>query len=271
MRYVFLITFRSSDTHYCLVHRWLYLRVGILHRDLSLSNIMYRIIEEENEAGVVEEKICGVLTDFDLASWTVDLKIDRTRTSQQRTGTPPFMAHGVLRGSDALHLYRHDLESLFYIMLILATHYDIQLPTEKEDGRLRTRQGSKELPYETWFGQTPHKTLAAIKQEFLLSFEHLDLSPGFEGFRDWLWDLRLSFRRGIRARQDHEELITLQQGRGNSLEAAPEFDDETLGGRVDYSALIDPVRRMKGELEGLIIRYDPSLPTPTDDEADPNK
>jgi hypothetical protein len=63
--------------------------------------------------------------------------------------------------------------------------------------------------------------------------------------------------------------VTLQQGRGNSSEdEAPEFDDETLGGHVDYSALIDPVRRLKGELEGLIIRYDPSISTPTDDEVD---
>ena len=30
------------------------------------------------------------------------------------------MAHGLLDGSDPIHLYRHDLESLFYTTLILA-------------------------------------------------------------------------------------------------------------------------------------------------------
>ena len=133
------------------------MRAGILHRDLSLSNIMYRFIWEENEAGVIE-KVCGVLTDFDLASWTDDLKKDHTKTSQQRTRTPPFMAHDLLDGSDALHLYRHDLESLFYVMLILATHYEIQHPTEEGEGGLRMRQGLEELPYENKCGSINHHT-----------------------------------------------------------------------------------------------------------------
>ena len=92
---------------------------------------MYLIAKEKNEAGVVEEKVCGVLTDFDLASWTNTLNQDYTKTSQQRTGTPPpHITHGLLDGSDGLHLYRHDLESLFYIMLILATHYKVRAPGE---------------------------------------------------------------------------------------------------------------------------------------------
>ena len=41
------------------------------------------------------------------------------------------MAHGLL---NFLHLYRHDVEPLFYIMLILATHYKIQVPKEGESG-----------------------------------------------------------------------------------------------------------------------------------------
>ena len=48
---------------------------------------------------------------------------------------PSFMVYKLLGGSDVLHLYRHDLESLFYVMLILATHYEIQPPTKKEGGR----------------------------------------------------------------------------------------------------------------------------------------
>lgn len=239
------------------------MRAGILHRDLSLSNIMYRIVWEENEVGVIEKKACGVLTDFDLASWTDDLKKDYTKTSQQRTGTPPFMAYGLLRGSDALHLYRHDLESLFYIMLILATHYEIQLPTEEEEGGLHMRQGLEELPYEMWFDQPSYRTLASLKYDFLSGSERLDLSPDFEDFRNWLGRLRRSFRKGFRAKQIHEELTAhsepMTQSDESEDEAESEFDDETLGGRVDYSTLISPVRKLKGKLEGLTIRYDPSL------------
>ena len=58
------------------------------------------------------EGVRGVLTDHDPSSRTRDLKSDYTKTSQQRTGTPPYMAHGLLTGQSPLHLYRHDIESL---------------------------------------------------------------------------------------------------------------------------------------------------------------
>jgi hypothetical protein len=48
---------------------------------------------------------------------------------------------------------------------------------------------------------------------------------------------------------------------GGSGGGAPvPFDDETLGGRVDYSAFIEPTRYLKGELEGLVIRYETTSP-----------
>jgi len=94
-----------------------------------------------------------VLTDFDLSSLTKDMTEEYGKTSQQRTGTPPFMVYELLDGSDDLHLYRHDLESLLYVMLILAMHYEIQHPTKKEKGGLCMRQGSEGLPYGLWFHQ----------------------------------------------------------------------------------------------------------------------
>ena len=241
------------------------MRAGILHRDLSPNNIMYRIVKEENAAGVVEEKVYGVLADFDLSSLTEDMKDNYTKTSQQRTGTPPFMAHELLDGLEGLHLYRHDLESLFYVMLIVATHYEIQPRTEKEEGGLRMRQGLEELPYEMWFGEPTYKALANHKHSFFSKLEDFDLSPAFEDFHDWLWDFRMSFRHGLRDKEIHKDSIAFLRRKGGASEqgAAPEFDCETLGGHVNYSAFIDPVRKLKGGLEGLIIRYDPSLPTST--------
>ena len=53
---------------------------------------------------IIKGRVYGVLTDYDLASWADRLTNDYTKTSQQRTGTPPFMAHGLLDGSDLLHL-----------------------------------------------------------------------------------------------------------------------------------------------------------------------
>ena len=226
---------------------------------------MYRIVKEENAAGVVEEKVYGVLADFDLSSLTEDMKDNYTKTSQQRTGTPPFMAHELLDGLEGLHLYRHDLESLFYVMLIVATHYEIQPRTEKEEGGLRMRQGLEALPYQKWFGEPTYDTLASHKRDFFSTRRGFNLSPDFRDFYDWLWDFYMSFRQGFRDEETHKDSIAFLRRQGGAPEqgAAPEFDCETLGGHVNYSALIDPVRKLKGGLEGLIIRYDPSLPTST--------
>ena len=96
---------------------------------------MCRIIKVMNEAGVREIKnVCEVLTDYDISSWTGPLISDCTKTSQQRTGTPPFMARGLLDGSDTFNMYRHDVESLFYIILILATRYEIEAPEQGKGG-----------------------------------------------------------------------------------------------------------------------------------------
>ena len=216
---------------------------------------MYRIIKKKKKGGVIKEKVCGVLADFDLASWTKTLNEDYTKTSQQRTGTPPFMAYGLLNGSDPLHLYRHDLESLFYIMLILTTHYEIEAPQDGEEGGIRTRD---KRPYGKWFNRQSYQDLASFKQTFFQELDDLDISPDFEDFRGWLSDLQLVFLGGIRSQGVYRE-----RKRRNGGLNTPVFDHETLGGHVDYSALINPVRELKGKLKGLIIRYDPPLSTST--------
>ncbi|KAJ3715618.1 protein kinase [Lentinula guzmanii] len=80
------------------IHQWLYECAGILHRDLSIGNIMFRRIEGKVYGGPA--------SDF-------------------RTGTRPFMSVDLLdpdwKGG---HLYRHDLESLFFIMICLACRYE---------------------------------------------------------------------------------------------------------------------------------------------------
>ena len=254
-------------THASLVHRWLYDHVGILHGDLSLNNIMCRIVKV-NRAGVTEKKVYGVLTDYDLSLWTASLTPDYAKTLQQRTGTPPFMAHELLNRIDTLHLYRHDVESLFYIILILATHYEIQAPKKGENGGVRVRQGLKKLPYQEWFDEPSYKALAAFKNHFLWGFDDLDLSPAFEDFGSWLNALHLSFSQGIYSKLDYQlEFVEYprrrRRARSSGNGVVPTFDDETLGGHVCYSTLIDPVRNLKGKLEGLVIRYDPPPPAPT--------
>ena len=144
------------------------------------------------------------------------------------------MAFGLLDGSDALHLYRHDAESLFYIMVILATHCEIRSHRKGETGGVRMRQG--EPPSKLWFGEPSYEKLAFFKKGFLSNSRYLDLSPTFEDLRVWLLHLKASFTSGfqIKERQDFQQEVRQhllaeisEQARGEVKPAA--FDDETLG------------------------------------------
>ncbi len=101
-------------TQVTLVHRWIYDHARILHRDISLGNIMWH-----ERRG----RICGVLNDFDLSSF----RENTSPSSKQRTGTRPFMAKEfhVNPSSPPLHLYRHDLESIFYVLFILVVAHKL--------------------------------------------------------------------------------------------------------------------------------------------------
>ncbi|KAF9644498.1 hypothetical protein BDM02DRAFT_3272377 [Thelephora ganbajun] len=249
------------------VHRWLHDCPGILHRDLSPNNIMYRYIEDVNAEGEREQQVYGVLTDYDLSSWTKDLKTDYSRTSQQRTGTPPYMAQELLKGTSTTHLYRHDVESLFYIMLLMCGRHMIGPtkggPDTEAKFRIVMREGN--LPYQKWFSVRDYDTLGSIKGAFFADKRAIELSPAFEDFRAWLRDLRYCFFEGFKCKlsdpsnQEETPRWKVKQAGGSASGVKPApipFDDETLGGYVDYSAIIEPTRYLKGELEGLMIRYD---------------
>ncbi|KAF8274785.1 hypothetical protein EI94DRAFT_1713047, partial [Lactarius quietus] len=91
-------------------YRWLYDVPKILHRDISLNNLMLR-----KEGG----NVYAVLNDLDLA---VNVDVQRP-SSKHRTGTKPFMAIDLLRGDPTAHMYRHDLESLFYVLVWITTRF----------------------------------------------------------------------------------------------------------------------------------------------------
>ena len=59
--------------------------------------------------------VYAVLNDLDLA---VDADVQR-QSSKHRTGTKPFMAIDLLGGEPTVHMYRHDLESLFSVLLCM--------------------------------------------------------------------------------------------------------------------------------------------------------
>ena len=84
------------------------LNAGILHRDISIGNIM--LTENEDD---------GFLIDLDLANKTSD---DQASGAPSMTGTKIFMAIGALIGEQ--HNFMHDLESFFWVLFWICIHYD---------------------------------------------------------------------------------------------------------------------------------------------------
>ncbi|KAF8146385.1 hypothetical protein K438DRAFT_1628156 [Mycena galopus ATCC 62051] len=182
-------------------YRWLYERPRIMHRDISVDNLMFRRIDG---------KIFGVLNDFDLSV----VLSDSPSTSEQRTGTAPYMALDLLMpGLPPPHLYRFDLESLFYVMVVVSCSY--------EDGA-----EIENPPFDEW----EHLGTAKLWDQKTIFFCNLvpPPTPGFVGFNNLNQSLAMLFVNGFRARRSHELRASL--GRG----LATDFDDRTLGGHVTF-------------------------------------
>ncbi|KAK3383803.1 hypothetical protein B0T24DRAFT_688486 [Lasiosphaeria ovina] len=95
-------------------HESLYNKAGLLHRDISINNLM---INED----VDNPSWSSFLIDLDLAA-----RVQREGASgaKSKTGTRAFMAIGALLGEQ--HSFMHDLESFFWVLFWLCIHYDAQ-------------------------------------------------------------------------------------------------------------------------------------------------
>lgn len=111
-------------------------RIQILHRDISIGNVL--LTEKEDD---------GFLIDLDLA-----IKIDRGDVSgaPSKTGTKVFMAINALYGSS--HTFMEDLESFFWVLFWVCVHWN------------GADQGRRSMsPYESW-NYKQMRELAEIKQ-----------------------------------------------------------------------------------------------------------
>lgn len=106
-------------------HQSLYEVGKILHRDLNPSNI---IIASNKSKGASHK---GILIDFDSAK---DLSTGPGSKQYESIETQLFKAIGVLQAylPENPHTYRHDLESLFYTFLFLATCHRPVPPGENQ-------------------------------------------------------------------------------------------------------------------------------------------
>lgn len=136
---------------YLLAHHWIYKTSGILHRDISISNIMFR---REGKRSV---SVSGVLCDWDLARDSENARSPDTtglhamqdsdgeedvviEIARYRTGTGPFMALDLLQERTVPpHLYRHDLESFFFVLVWFCAVYN---PREQTFGHIKNWENS---------------------------------------------------------------------------------------------------------------------------------
>ena len=214
---------------------------------------MCQIIKEPNTNGETEGKVYGVLTDY-------SIKADHVKTSQ-RIGTPPYMAQELLTGACDTHLCRHNVESLFYVMLLMCMHH--QFDRSKEARWPVVMQEGKPLD-EARFNERSYIKFGNNDASFFADSEAIELSPAFRSFRGWLLRLWKPFGYGFTAKQYHGQQRIFfpemdQLGETCDESASAPFDDETLRGLLNNSSIIEPVRRQGGELKGLAIRLDPAL------------
>jgi hypothetical protein len=178
-----------------------------MHRDISLNNLMYRF-----ENG----QLYGVLNDFDLS---VNLKASPLSTSQQRTGTRPFMSMDLLvDGPPPPHVYRFDLESLLHAIVFLTAQY-------------HKGQKIENPPLQDWY-YIDIDALRAKKSAFVLN-EPPDVTPDFRTLYPCLVSLNAMFSRGYSARAAHRGKTKY------ATEPIPTFEDDTLGNQVTFKIFSD--------------------------------
>ncbi|KAK0488049.1 hypothetical protein EDD18DRAFT_1466506 [Armillaria luteobubalina] len=217
-------------------HRWLYDHAKILHRDISMANVMYRRRPSDN-------KVCGVLNDFDLSS-----SFPQTEAASLHRAGTPHMAHDLLDESYLGYLYRHDVEALYYVLLMLCCRYEI-VEIKKVLTLRPLQENPSDMPFTEWFnGSLTWRLLSADKKNFLDTSEKLKsvpISPSFSSFLPCLRRIRRAFAKSISARiqPDDEEPIPDEP-----------FDDETLGGHITY---INCLRFMSViSVDGLDFQYE---------------
>ncbi|KAJ7509697.1 hypothetical protein B0H11DRAFT_2270088 [Mycena galericulata] len=98
-------------------HRDALLSKGILHRDISLDNLL--LSPKENES--------GVLIDFDMAKKTQDILSNIGTVGDSRTGTRAYQSIKVLFKDEKLghHDHMDDLESIFYVLFHVCYGHDL--------------------------------------------------------------------------------------------------------------------------------------------------
>ncbi|KAJ3976588.1 hypothetical protein EV361DRAFT_268013 [Lentinula raphanica] len=176
---------------------------------------------------------------------------------QYRTGTKPYVAHEQQSKKwTGPHRFRHDLESIVYVMVLTTFLYSnpkTKDPKAGSDENYWYDFDSRQRDSESHFFRT-------TKFVFLLG--HSEWSPPpiqafFSGFDLWLQRLRFCLFRGISTKNlrlayqhrltDKSEDDTDQDEIWPELKLKEDFDEDTLGGWVSYDKLFLIMHQFEGE------------------------
>ncbi|KAG6812275.1 hypothetical protein H0H87_009886 [Tephrocybe sp. NHM501043] len=221
-------------------HHASYTKGRVLHRDLSENNLMFKTASNGSKK--------GILNDWDLASEVEDDNEIKLSNANHRTGTLPFMARDLLVTDPPPHLYRHDLESFFYILIWAALHYDFAAGTKISSDQVSITRA--------WNADVFRSNLTA-KNEFLKERKRLDeviaaVRKGCEPLVPWITSIWRLFFTAERA-----EPID-----GYDNEVAVEWDNVTLGGHLTFATFMKALgRKPRDDLEPFIRTSEISIHT----------
>jgi len=188
-------------------HRELFAKANILHRDISINNLMVDPLDHNK----------GILIDLDLAV-RVHGSDSRPVGKLPPPGTITFRAIDLCKDNPRDVYYRHDLESFLYVLVWILTHY---------------HQGKEILgdQYRNWHG-AEWSTISSSKIGFLALAKHYEF-PSHTPLRDsWIAGLANLFNMGYLARLDALDSIW-------DTGFPQPFDEETLGGHVTYEKYLE--------------------------------
>lgn len=252
------------------MHKWLVDVPKILHRDISLNNLMFRY-----DNG----KKIGVLSDFDLANdeSVVPKQGDATVVNMFRTGTQPFMALDLIDPKQAAtrHLPRHDLESFFYVLIWQTSRYDggKLVKASRYEGvelvRASRCEGEdlrkvKKRPLDEW-EQLPYNTLYKEKVTALVKADYPDPTPNWTKFAPTIMDLADVFCDAFNAGESRQKKIRRRAQAALEASHEPaelaelveqtvdEFDNATQGGKITYEIFLSHLKK-------LVKRLTPKIP-----------
>lgn len=207
------------------IHKLRY-KAHILHRDISVDNIMYNVKDG-----------CFILNDFDLAARLKKggFPINPSdSTPSHRTGTLPFMARDLVEAmatteqTKIIHTVRHDLESVFWVALWCSVY--VVEPNLAEQGALTWKEHNEFLSkletgsHDTIFS----KKIAIILDAGTRMLSTVPFSPSFSAMRGWLDVFRSRLEEGLKAAKVWKSRqANKARRRGEGLKAGEEQEGTT--------------------------------------------